>query len=432
MTTRSAPFLHIAIRRPSAQKKGSPGGANQAVDVSDRVTGFKFTDTEKGADKATFSVENQFYQNFDDPLFVDGNILEVSFGYPEVSSPVREFVINKVTGGAKLSVEALGKAYLLMTEKRTRTFGPYITHSEIAEQIAREYEFDADHTFVTPTTEVEALWIQGGVTDHQVLQEIARRNGFVHWIDFRGFHWGKRDLKQKPRRGFIYFTDPGQGDITSPPHVENDITGKPATIVTKGIDPKTKQPITGKGDNDTTKRDGLSKVLVITKTGAAGDYKDKHSPKAPNPTGSSAVVATSDKTQAAAQAAAGGAYGKMQLGAVQLTFTAVGDPLMEAKTLITVSGIGQDLSGNYYVTEVSHSLSGNYTMTIKCRRDGLNNSAMGPGNSSVNQSAASQNKAHADDPKATGADSKETMLVPISKTGAAGQVIFVPKGGAKK
>lgn len=428
MTTRSAPSWNVAVRKPSAQKKGASGGfATDAavLDVSHLVTALDFTDVEKGADKANLTVNNYTYGLFDEPLFAEGNILEISWGYPESWSPVRQFVITKMTGGDKLKVEALGKAYLLMTERRVRSFS-YMTHSEIARQIADENGFDADHTFVDDTTDVEAVWNQASMTDYQLLADLGRRNGFVHWIDFRGFHWGKRDLKQKPRRSFVYFTDPGQGDITGPPQVENDVTAKPATFTAKGIDPMTKQPIVSKADNDTTKRDGLAKILLITKTGAAGALKTK----APNPTGSSVATTTSQKTQKAADAQTAGAYAHMQLTAAKITFTAVGDPLMEAKTLITLSGFSQALAGNYYVTEVGHKVGSGYTMTIKCRRDGTANAATAPGTAGTNQSQASQNKAKADDPKA--GDPNATILVPISKTGAAGKaVIFTPPGAVK-
>lgn len=426
MTKRSAPSWNIAVRKQGAQKKGVSGGVSadaQVVDVSGRVTSLKFTDVEKGADKLSMTVDNYTYELFDEPLFVDGAILEVSWGYPELWSPVRECTITKVTGGSVLTVEAMGKAYLLMTERRVRTFED-VTYSQVARQIADEYGFDDDHTFVDDTTEVHHVIAQASMTDYQFLADLGRRHGFVQWVDFRGFHWGKRDLKQPPRKAYTYFI--GKGAILKPPNVENDITAKPATFTAKGIDPKTKQSIEAKADNDTTKRDGLAKFLTITKTGAAGDVKVR----APNPTGTAVTKATSEKSQQAAQTQAAGAYGKMQLTSAIISFEAVGDPLIEAKTLITLDGFSKALAGNYYVTEVTHSLGSGYTMTIKCRRDGVNNSAAAPGASPTNKtSQASQNKQKAD---SNTADAAGTALVPISKVGKPGQVIFVPPGGAKQ
>lgn len=423
MTTRSAPFWTVVARKPSAQKKGVGGGAAsdaQVDDVSGFVTSFKLVDAEKGPDKLTLTVENYDYKLFDRPLFATGNTLEVSFGYAEARSPVREFVITKMTGGEKLTVEAQGKAYLMTTERRVRTF-EYMTHSEIVHQIAEEYGFDAGHRFIEDTSITEAVYAQASMTDHHVLSDLARRNGFVHWIDYRGFHWRKRDLKQEPRRKITYFRG---NDVISPPKVENDITGKPATYTAKGIDPKTKQPIGATADNDKTKRDGLAKILTITKTGAAGGYKTK----APNPVGSSVTKATSEKTQAAAQAQTNGAYAKMQLTAAKVKFTMVGDPLLEAKTIVTLDGFSQCLAGNYYITEITHSLGNGFKSEVTCRRDGTSSAALAPGASATDkQSQAAVNKQKADD--AAKEDTK--MLIPISKTGAPGAVQFVPKGGGK-
>lgn len=417
MTTRSAPEVTIVVRRPGTQKKGTPGGEASRFDVSHLVFGVKFTDTEKGADKLSFSVNNFDYSLFDDPIFAHGNIIEFSFGYAEIRSPMREFTITKMTGGAVLSVEANGKAYVMMTERRTRTFS-YMTYSEIARQIAKEYGFEGQYVFVEDTTEVIPVYAQGGITDYQVLMDMGRRLGFVQWVDYRGFHWRPRDLKQAPRRALVYYTAPGRGDILTPPKVENDITAKPAAVTAKGIDPKTKEPIDATADNDTTKRDGLAPVLLLTKTGGVVGWQ------APNPVGSSAVVATSEKSQEAAQTAVNGAYTKMQLSSATLTFDIVGDPMIEAKTIITLSGFSQALAGNYYITEAAHNLSGDYKTSIKCRRDGTSSASAAPGKDADKTSQASVNKTKADPD--VGGYTADDYYLPVSKTGDVG-VTFVRK-----
>ncbi len=94
---------------------------------------------------------------------------------------------------------------------------------------------------------------------------------------------------------------------------------------------------------------------------------------------------------------------------------------MEAKTMITLQGVGAALSGNYYVTEVSHDLGQHgYEMTVKCRRDGTNKAL----NGAAVASKAAQNKG-----KASAGDDTEmvAILVPDAQTGAP-TVRWVKKG----
>jgi hypothetical protein len=73
-----------------------------------------------------------------------------------------------------------------------------------------------------------------------------------------------------------------------------------------------------------------------------------------------------------AEREAKGRHRKARRGAIKLKLNCVGDPGVTAKTVIEIKGLGERLSGNYYVENVKHSLGDGYKMTMLVRRDGSN------------------------------------------------------------
>jgi phage protein D len=74
----------------------------------------------------------------------------------------------------------------------------------------------------------------------------------------------------------------------------------------------------------------------------------------------------------AAEDEAKGKFRKAQRTAVKIELEAIGDPAMNAKTVIFLAGAGRRLTGNYYVKEVAHSVKpGSYTMKLKIASDGV-------------------------------------------------------------
>ena len=83
------------------------------------------------------------------------------------------------------------------------------------------------------------------------------------------------------------------------------------------------------------------------------------------------VTATSAAKKAIAKREAKGRFRKVRREAIKLKLQCVGDPTLVAKTLIEVRGIGDLLSGVYYIESIKHNVStSGYTMTLAVRRDG--------------------------------------------------------------
>ena len=138
---------------------------------------------------------------------------------------------------------------------------------------------------------------------------------------------------------------------------------------------------------------------------------------------------TTETSQAAAERRAASAYKGVQLTAVQLTWTNVGDPAIEAKMIVELDGIGALIAGNYYVEGVTHKvLPGPYTMDVKAHRDGTN--AGGATTAGV-ASAGKTNDGKA--PVGAAKDELEAFRVVDNRSGTSdrGHVEYRRKGGGK-
>lgn len=365
MSDRDAPIVYLRLRRE---------GNAEAVrlDETTRVLSFAFEDTEAGADKVTFSLDNYDLKHFDEPILREGDIVEASWGYYGRMSTARECVIQKITGGAVLKVEGHGKAMLLHKTTKTRTFRT-MKRSDVARQLATENGYGVDLQDIDDTKETIAQINQAGMTDAALLADMARREGMRFYVDQHGFHFHARRLGQAPMRKFTWFVD-GLGDMLAFPNVETDITAKPGAVTLKGRDPLKKTDIEARADNDTTKgRPALATVITLIdeKTLARAGTKT---------VASEATAPTTQATQASAARHAKGVYRNAQLTAVKLSFPAVGDPRTDAKTVVELANIGALIAGNYYLTNVSHKvLPAPYTMDVKARRDGTNGVVSGGG-----------------------------------------------------
>jgi phage protein D len=404
---RSAP-VYILFAQPDGS------ATSTRVDVSDRIKSLSYEDVEKGPDKLTLKVQNQDYSNFANPIFADGTTLLFSYGYADgTMSPQRTAIITKVTGGAELTVEARGQACLLNLLPKIRTF-KVMKRSDVAHQIATEQNYDAAHTFIDDTAVIIPQIAQAKMTDAMLLRDMAKKEGFEFFLDYRGFHFHKRDLGQAPRRLYTYFTDPGSGDILTPPNVENDIFAKPGSVTVKGIDPKTGKPfpVTTADNSSDPGRQGLGYSVQIDKASLQRGQRTQK-------LGSDATLATTAKSAADAKRQADARYRKVQLTAAKVTFTAVGDPLMEAKTLITLAGQVGVLAGNYYVTKVKSDLGSDFKQVLECRRDTLGRSTGVKSTASVNGQAATSG---------SGTDTTLDRKVVVDPRTQQTRTVFVPKG----
>lgn len=234
--------------KPSIVVTVAPAGAQEGfrVDVSEQIEGWEYEDCEDKADKLKLTVNNYDLSAFDNPVWKKDNVLIVSWGYPGAMAPARRCIIKKVTGFEKLSIEAYAVSMLMADHTKFRAWES-VTYSEIATTLAEEWGFGTDNRVIEETATRFEVVSQARMSDASFLQRIARKLGFVFFIDFDGFHFHSRQTQQPTHRVYTYFTDPGRGDVKSI-SIENDITAKPGRQVVKGRDPELKRAIVAEGD----------------------------------------------------------------------------------------------------------------------------------------------------------------------------------------
>lgn len=386
---------------------------------TDRVMGIKFEDTESAADKLEFDMDNFDLAYFDNPIVRAGVAIEASWGYAGIQSPAHSLVIQSVKGFNVLKVVALDKSILMHKKQRSRTFNG-MTRSEVVEQIAKENGY-SDPGFVriqATETRYEHI-VQAAMTDAAFIASLAKKEGAIFYIDTDGFHWHARDLGQRPIRSFTYYGPAGgsRDAIIGYPTIENDVMAKPGRVVSKGSDPTTKTPNDAKADNDSTDRKGLADDAelvsptgaITTVTGQDGIQRDG--------LGMELLKQSSDPTKTGTKASADGAFKAGQLLSAQMSFNALGDPGMVAKSIIEVTFPGaKSISGKYYVASVEHTINqSGYLMQLKVKRDGRNPAKV------ANPTKADPNRLDAVDPDALQAQD-------VSKTGVVSQIYQDTKG----
>lgn len=365
MSKRSEPVVYLKVI-----PRGSKG---VRVDTSNRILGWAFDDNESKADKLALTIDNWDLVNFDSPVWEKGNELEFSFGYVGNMSPTRKLIVKSVKGSTRLTIEAFGKEYAFDRFKRCRTFEGG-RRSDAVRRIAEENGF-GDNAEIEDTEKVFDILTQARQTDAQFVRRMAAKEGFEFYVDFDGFHFHPRRVGQRPIKSLTWYTD-NVGQIQTF-NIENDISRQPSRVVTRGRDPLKKKSF--QVDVDSTKdfsptlaptadqvaigkavADGLTfagevflKGYRATPLGAIGE-----------------VLTTSEKDKPAAERKAKGRARKRRQLTVKMKMQIVGDPQLIAKTVVRVEGIGNRLSGNYYVKSHKHTGGSGLNGTLELIRDG--------------------------------------------------------------
>lgn len=333
--------------------------------VTEDILSFKYTDKERAADVLKITVDNSDLTQFDDPVWRKGGKLRVSWGYPGGMSPERTVVITSVKGFRELQIEANALSVVMNRVVKCRVFENQ-TISQVVASIAAENGFGPDLQIIDTIDEVVEVITQARLTDAQFLRRWASRVGFEFWVDFDGLHFHERRMGEAPVRVLTYHEDPGQGDILADPTIENDLTARPGRVRVQSRDPMTREDIDVTADNDSDgNRPTAAPIVEII------DPDTGNTTTVERILASSDVVPSADATPAAARRRARGRFRRTQQVAVKMSIPIVGDPLLLAKTIVEVRGMGQRLSIRYYTKEVEHDLStSGYTCKLKLISDG--------------------------------------------------------------
>lgn len=374
---RSAPQFWVQVESESGREErvlvvDAPGAGNPLPDGAARLLNFKYTDGEREADTATLVVDNYHLRHFDDPVWKKGTTITVRWGYPGRMAPERRMVIVKVTGSVKLTIVARAESVLLNLVTKCRVFEG-MTRAEVVAQIAGESGYGDEARDIDDTGVVIPHLTQARQTDAQFLMRMAREEGFEFFVDFDGFHFHARRTGQRPVRRFRWFTDPAMGEMLDF-SVENDVTARPGRVRLRSRDAEEgedREATADTGDSTTgNSREALAPILEIIDPETRESSTSAPKSRVEANTAQEVTSPASSPNEADLERVAHGQQRRHQQTAVKLSFNAIGDPLMLAKTVIQMEGLGRRLSVRYYVKEVVHSIGPGYRMAIKCISDG--------------------------------------------------------------
>jgi Rhs element Vgr protein len=229
-----------------------------------------------------------------------------------------------------LRVTAYHKAHRLARERKTRSF-VNVTHSDIVSQIAGEYGLQAQ---VTSTSSVVPYYLQGNVTDLELLYELAAlnerilyfRDGKLFFQSFRDMassatatlEWGKQLLEFTPRIG-------GARQVNS--------------VEVRGWDWSQKQAITYTSTTPTVQANKIGDTI----TAQAAFNTAKHT-----------AVTYTVNSAAEAEAVAKRLHNQYRSDFITAVGHAIGNGSVLAGKKVNIQQVTQRFSGTYTISSVTH------------------------------------------------------------------------------
>lgn len=329
--------------------------------VKKRLISFEFADHERKKDRLRLAFHNADYKMLDTPLFTRGQKFAVVWGWPGRMGPSRRMIVTKVTGGNPLIVTMHDTTTMLDRSKQHR-FMENVTDSEFVREMARV------HGYAGPTLHLEETTVRHDVTqpqwrtDARQLAWLARRNGFIFYIDAGGLHWHSRNWKNEPVRTYFYRTDPGQGAILTEPKVEANLTRGVSTVRVLARDPITKEHI------DITIGPYTADLISLgsEREDAPGGIPGMRAPRVTRED----VRSLGYMTRAEAEAEAQARYRETAQNKYKLEMEIIGDAQLGAKQLIELYGVSDTTDGLWYIKELEHRIEGGkYTCLLRATKD---------------------------------------------------------------
>jgi phage protein D len=368
-------------------------GRELSLDITQEITSFIFEDNEEELDVMELVVANRDLQFTDDLLFQEGNEVAAQFGYVGNLSPVKRAVIKEIDydfpedGVPTIRLKAYDKGYKLSGKENQKVWqkpAPGILYSEIAEEIAKANQLIP---IVTPTVGYHLRVVQSNVSDAQFLKELAAKardwdgdgvTGYMFYVQDDELHFHPRMIDQPPVLKLEYFTDP-LGVLRSFKPSTQAQWGKGAGVETKavGVDPRKKEPLEQKANNDTTaERTSLgNRTYLVDGNTGEGQFKEQETGRIV-PSFERSEGFHDEPLQEPAKDVAEGTFKAAELQQVEATALTIGIPTLRAKQNIEISGVGQKFSGIYYCRSIRHTFGDSgYSCELSLRKNALGRGA---------------------------------------------------------
>jgi phage protein D len=332
--------------------------------ISERLTSLVFSDHEKKKDQLVLKLRNEDFGLLENPVFVKGQKIMATWGWPGKLKPPRRLIVTKVKGGDPLTVTALDTSQLMDKVKETKDWES-VTDSEVVREIAQKHGYTGQYLHIEETSTRHDV-SQYFMTDARMIARLARKNGFEFYIDASGLHWHKRIVNGKPAKIYIYKNDPGVGDILEKPRFDVNLSKGVSKIKVVTRDPITKQlwEIFGGPDDTEVETLGLEDEMGNPDDDDQGIRASRLARVDVRDYG----MQTEEETKDIANAI----YREEVKGRYKMDLSVIGDGGIGAKLLVDVYGITESWDGMYYIKECVDTVAGGkFTQRFKLEKSSL-------------------------------------------------------------
>jgi uncharacterized protein len=287
----------------------------------------------------TYDEINDKFSWVDDSRLSPGNAIDVKMGYDSLDS----VMVGEITGlepefsqdqGSTVTVRGHDRRHRLLRGTHTSTFIKQ-KDSQIAQQIASRYGLLAE---VTDTQEVLEYVLQNNLSDLAFLQARSQRIGYEVWLKDKTLYF------QPPQyRGTVSTTLSFEEELLEfSPRLS--LLSQVPQVEVWGWNWKNKEEIGGRSFAYQIASMGGSRIGVNESQAEFG-------------TASRRIVDRPVQSRSEAEAMAQGQFEEKALHYITGDGVCVGNPKVQAGSVINIEGVGKQFSGLYYVVAVTHVFS---------------------------------------------------------------------------
>jgi len=338
-------------------------GAEISDDVSADIISVSCEDHAVDADMATLTVNNQNAKWVDTDIYEKGKTVEIFLGYGHSTEQVFKGTIVRPElsfpedGVPTLTVRAYDLSHKMRrNEEKKNSTWENVTDARLARRIASKHGFKTAGMVIDDTEEVIPYIAQGNITDWEFLKERAERIGFELYVDLDDFHFHKPQDYLKRIPGIYEY----RNNLKSfePRLTTQDQVSK---VIVKGWNAKKKEPIIA-----------IATSATVVERQVLGSLPGSDFVKDDFGEGTRILHDKVPGTQKEAEEIARAFFRQKEYELIEGHGTCIGDPTLKAKSLISIAGVGQRFSGDYYVTRVSHSMDeSGYLCEFDCKRNAV-------------------------------------------------------------